>query len=168
MTRASLLAGAASPPGFSLAGIDVAGESVIQGTVLRDGSPVGGAHVRLLDTRGEFTAEVPTTSTGQFRFFARPGSWTVRTHAPGSARTSRAWSSAARWPSWSSRSDARSGARAGTRCDDARVSLRDDVVLETVGAEHLDVLARLSQLERHDLSEFRGSLPGPLACRLTP
>jgi predicted acetyltransferase/SAM-dependent methyltransferase len=36
-----------------------------------------------------------------------------------------------------------------------------DVVLQSVGAEHLEVLARLSQLERHDLSEFRGSRPGP-------
>ncbi len=35
-----------------------------------------------------------------------------------------------------------------------------EVVLQSVGAEHLDVLARLSQLERHDLSEFRGTLPG--------
>jgi len=35
-----------------------------------------------------------------------------------------------------------------------------EIVLESVGAEHLDVLARLSQLERHDLSEFRGTLPG--------
>jgi hypothetical protein len=83
MTRATLLDGAASPAGFSLDGIDVARESVIQGTVVRDGSPVGGAYVRLLDTRGEFTAEVPTTPSGQFRFFARPGTWTVRTHAPG-------------------------------------------------------------------------------------
>ncbi|MFN8157165.1 MAG: DUF1416 domain-containing protein [Candidatus Nanopelagicales bacterium] len=83
MTRATLLAGAASPAGFSLDGIDLAQESVVQGTVVRDGSPVGGAYVRLLDTRGEFTAEVPTTPAGQFRFFARPGTWTVRTHAPG-------------------------------------------------------------------------------------
>ena len=83
MTRATLLAGAASPAGFSLDGIDLAQESVVQGTVVRDGSPVGGAYVRLLDTRGEFTAEVPTTPSGQFRFFALPGAWTVRTHAPG-------------------------------------------------------------------------------------
>ena len=83
MTRATLLAGAASPAGFSLAGIDVAQESVVQGTVVRDGSPVGGAYVRLLDPRGDFTAEVPTTPSGQFRFFARPGTWTVRAHAPG-------------------------------------------------------------------------------------
>ena len=31
---------------------------------------------------GEFTAEVPTSATGQFRFFAAPGTWTLRTLAP--------------------------------------------------------------------------------------
>lgn len=58
-------------------------ETVIQGVVSREGLPVGGAYVRLLDGTGEFTAEVPTSATGQFRFFAAPGSWTVRTLAPG-------------------------------------------------------------------------------------
>ena len=33
--------------------------------------------------QGEFTAEVPTSATGQFRFFAAPGAWTLRTLAPG-------------------------------------------------------------------------------------
>ena len=37
------------------------------------GEPVDGAYVRLLDATGEFTAEVPTSATGQFRFFAAPG-----------------------------------------------------------------------------------------------
>ena len=38
------------------------------------GRPAGrGAYVRLLDRTGEFTAEVPTSATGQFRFFAAPG-----------------------------------------------------------------------------------------------
>ena len=58
--------------GLSLEGIDVTKETVIQGTVSRDGQPVGGAYVRLLDGSGEFTAEVPTSATGQFRFFAAP------------------------------------------------------------------------------------------------
>ena len=58
-------------------------ETVIQGTVTKDGQPVGGAYVRLLDSTGEFTAEVPTSATGQFRFFAAPGQWTLRTLAPG-------------------------------------------------------------------------------------
>jgi hypothetical protein len=34
--------------------------------------------VRLLDATGEFTAEVVTSPAGQFRFFAAPGTWTLR------------------------------------------------------------------------------------------
>ena len=69
--------------GLSLDGVNVAKEAVIQGQVLRSGDePVANAYVRLLDRSGEFTAEVPTSATGQFRFFAAPGTWTVRTLAP--------------------------------------------------------------------------------------
>ena len=56
----------------------MAKESVIEGTVTRAGQPVSAAYVRLLDSLGEFTAEVVTSATGQFRFFARPGEWTLR------------------------------------------------------------------------------------------
>jgi Protein of unknown function (DUF1416) len=69
--------------GVALEGIDVANEAVIQGVVSRAGAPVHGAYVRLLDGSGEFTAEVPTGEDGAFRFFARPGPWTVRALAPG-------------------------------------------------------------------------------------
>lgn len=68
--------------GPSLDGIDVSNEAIIQGVVLRHGAPVGNAYVRLLDKAGEFTAEVPTSATGHFRFFASPGPWTLRTLAP--------------------------------------------------------------------------------------
>jgi hypothetical protein len=68
--------------GPSTDGLDLTDESVVQGVVLRDGEPVSNAYVRLLDGNGEFTAEVPTSATGQFRFFAAPGSWTLRTLAP--------------------------------------------------------------------------------------
>jgi uncharacterized GH25 family protein len=68
---------------LSLEGIDVAAETVIQGTVTRGGQPEGGAYVRLLDSSGEFTAEVVTSATGAFRFFARPGAWTLRALASG-------------------------------------------------------------------------------------
>ena len=68
--------------GPDLAGIDVATETIIQGSVTRDGEPVAG-YVRLLDGGGEFTAEVPPSATGQFRFFAAPGSWTLRALVPG-------------------------------------------------------------------------------------
>lgn len=70
---------------LSLEGVDVAKESIIQGTVSRDGSALGGAYVRLLDASGEFTAEVVTSATGAFRFFAAPGDWTLRTLAPKAA-----------------------------------------------------------------------------------
>jgi hypothetical protein len=71
--------------GPSLEGVDVEKEAVIQGVVVtgEDADPVGNAYVRLLDRTGEFTAEVPTSATGQFRFFAGPGTWTLRTLAPG-------------------------------------------------------------------------------------
>jgi Protein of unknown function (DUF1416) len=68
--------------GPDLAGVDVASETIIQGSVTRDGEPITG-YVRLLDGGGEFTAEVPTSATGQFRFFAAPGTWTLRALVPG-------------------------------------------------------------------------------------
>lgn len=73
----------ATTGGLSTEGIDATKETVIQGVVSRGGEPLGGAYVRLLDSTGEFTAEVPTSVTGQFRFFAAPGSWTLRMLAPG-------------------------------------------------------------------------------------
>ena len=80
----------ATPGGPSLDGIDVTTQTIIQGVVLRDGddgvpngTPVGNAHVRLLDRDGEFTAELPTNLQGQFRFFATPGVWTLVVQAPG-------------------------------------------------------------------------------------
>ena len=72
----------ATKGGVSLDGVDVAKEAIIQGQVLKDDQPVGNASVRLLDRTGEFTAEVPTSAPGHFRFFAGPGEWTLRTLAP--------------------------------------------------------------------------------------
>lgn len=68
--------------GLSLDGVNVAKEAIVQGQVLRNGEPVGNAYVRLLDSTGEFTAEVPTSASGHFRFFAGEGEWTLRTLAP--------------------------------------------------------------------------------------
>ena len=76
--------------GVSLEGVDLATQAVIQGVVRRDDEPVAGAYVRLLDRSGEFTAEVPTSATGQFRFFAGPGPWTLRTLAPRATPVDRA------------------------------------------------------------------------------
>jgi hypothetical protein len=72
----------ASEGGLSLDGIDTKREAIVQGQVVRDGQPVPNAYVRLLDRSGEFTAEVPTSATGHFRFFAGDGDWTLRTLAP--------------------------------------------------------------------------------------
>jgi len=60
------------------ASVDVEKETVITGVVRSGTDPVGGAYVRLLDATGEFTAEVVTSPAGQFRFFAAPGTWTLR------------------------------------------------------------------------------------------
>jgi hypothetical protein len=81
----------ARPGGPSTDGIDLSKQTVIQGQILRDGSSdsvpngtaVSNGHVRLLDSTGEFTAEVPTNAEGQFRFFAAPGTWTLVVQAPG-------------------------------------------------------------------------------------
>jgi uncharacterized GH25 family protein len=72
----------ATAGGLSLDGVDVKKEAVVQGQVLKDGEPVPNAYVRLLDRTGEFTAEVPTSASGHFRFFAGNGEWTLRTLAP--------------------------------------------------------------------------------------
>jgi Protein of unknown function (DUF1416) len=81
----------ATPGGPSLDGVNLATQTVIQGVILKAGTDdsvpngvaVTNAHVRLLDSTGEFTAEVPTNLEGQFRFFAAPGSWTLVVQAPG-------------------------------------------------------------------------------------
>ncbi|MBU3751416.1 MAG: DUF1416 domain-containing protein [Mycobacterium sp.] len=59
-------------------GVDLGKETVITGRVVDgSGQTIGGAFVRLLDDSQEFTAEVVATATGDFRFFAAPGTWTV-------------------------------------------------------------------------------------------
>ena len=64
-------------------GIDLTKETVIYGQLTRADAPVPGAYVRLLDGTGEFTAEVVTSATGDFRFYAAPGQWTLSVLAPG-------------------------------------------------------------------------------------
>jgi Protein of unknown function (DUF1416) len=59
-------------------GTDLNKHTVLAGTVRMAGEPLGGAFVRLLDGDREFTAEVVSSASGQFRFFAAPGTWTIR------------------------------------------------------------------------------------------
>lgn len=71
------------------AGVDLTKETVIYGVVSKQDAPVAGAYVRLLDATGEFTAEVVTSATGDFRFYAAPGHWTLSVlHRDGKARKS--------------------------------------------------------------------------------
>jgi len=56
---------------------------------MRNGSAVPVGYARLLDSGGDFVAEVPLGEDGGFRFFAAPGSWTLRVLAPGDIRAER-------------------------------------------------------------------------------
>jgi hypothetical protein len=80
-TPSNIAAGCAAPDQSAPipASVDIHRETVLTG-ILRnaEGEPVGGAYVRLLDGSGEFTAEVVSSPEGVFRFFAAPGSWTLR------------------------------------------------------------------------------------------
>jgi hypothetical protein len=81
VTSANTAAGCAAPDQSAPlpASVDLEKETVITGTVVADsGEVVAGAYVRLLDSTGEFTAEVVTSPDGLFRFFAAPGTWTLR------------------------------------------------------------------------------------------
>ena len=64
-------------------------QTVVEGRVTRQGTPVSTGYARLLGTGGEFVAEVPLGDDGGFRFFAAPGSWTLRVLAPGDLRAER-------------------------------------------------------------------------------
>jgi uncharacterized protein YfaS (alpha-2-macroglobulin family) len=79
------MCGATQVDDLGLEGVDISKEAVIQGLVTRGGEPAAGAYVRLLDSNGDFTAEVVTSATGAYRFTARPGSWQLRALASGGA-----------------------------------------------------------------------------------
>jgi hypothetical protein len=74
--------------GGALTDAEATDQVVLSGKVVSAGEPVGGAFVRLLDGGGEFTAEVVSSAQGDFRFFAAPGSWTIRAlHRSGNGQT---------------------------------------------------------------------------------
>ena len=78
--------GCGAPAGGAAMPATASGEAVIEGHVTRGGAPVPVGYARLLNDGGEFVAEVPLGEDGGFRFFAAPGTWTVRVLAPGGAR----------------------------------------------------------------------------------
>ena len=81
--------GCGVPAGGAVA-TDVGSQAIGQGRVTRGGSGVPTGYARLLNSRGDFVAEVPLGEDGGFRFFAAPGTWTLRVLAPGGVRAERA------------------------------------------------------------------------------
>ena len=81
--------GCGAPAGGAARPADVGNQAVVEGHVTRDGAAVAVGYARLLNDGGEFVAEVPLGTDGGFRFFAAPGSWTVRVLAPGGVNTDR-------------------------------------------------------------------------------
>lgn len=77
--------GCGAPAGGAAITGSASGQAVIEGHVTQDGAPPRAGYARLLDDGGEFVAEVPLGEDGGFRFFAAPGTWTVRVLAPGGA-----------------------------------------------------------------------------------
>ena len=78
--------GCGAPAGGVAVTENSSGEAIIEGTVISGGAPAHVGYARLLNDEGEFVAEVPLGEDGGFRFFAAPGTWTVRVLAPGGAR----------------------------------------------------------------------------------
>jgi hypothetical protein len=76
------------------AAADAGTQAVVQGRVTQNGAGVPVGYARLLNSGGDFVAEVPLGEDGQFRFFAAPGSWTLRVLAPGDVRAERQVSAA--------------------------------------------------------------------------
>jgi hypothetical protein len=57
-------------------------QAIIEGRVCLGETPATG-YARLHDAGGDFAAEVPLNANGQYRFFARPATWTVKVLVPG-------------------------------------------------------------------------------------
>ena len=76
-------AGCGAPAGGAAVPADVGNQAVVAGQVTRGGAAVSPGYARLLNSGGDFVAEVPLGEDGGFRFFAAPGTWTVRVLAPG-------------------------------------------------------------------------------------
>ncbi len=81
--------GCGAPAGGVSAPATAGSQAVVEGKVTREGAAVSTGYARLLGTGDEFVAEVPLGSDGGFRFFAAPGSWTLRVLAPGGLRAER-------------------------------------------------------------------------------
>ena len=73
---------------------DAGNQAIVQGRVTKNGAAVQVGYARLLNSGGDFVAEVPLGEDGGFRFFAAPGDWTLRVLAPGGVKADRGVSAA--------------------------------------------------------------------------
>ena len=89
MSGTQAVADGCGAPADSALVTEAGNQAVVQGTVTQAGAPVSTGYARLLNSGGEFVAEVPLGEDGGFRFFAAPGSWTLRVLAPGNVRAER-------------------------------------------------------------------------------
>lgn len=87
MTGAPGNDGCGAPAGGAALPADAGDQAIVQGHVTKDGAAVLTGYARLLNNGGEFVAEVPLGADGGFRFFAAPGTWTVRVLAPGGIKS---------------------------------------------------------------------------------
>ncbi len=62
-------------------------ETTIQGSVRRAGNPLEGAYLTLKGASGEFVGEIRTDGSGRFRFYAKPGEWTLKCLTPAGQQT---------------------------------------------------------------------------------
>jgi Protein of unknown function (DUF1416) len=90
VSDAGQASGCGAPAGGIRVTAGVGSQAVVQGHVTSAGSPVAAGYARLLNTDGEFVAEVPLGDDGGFTFYAAPGDWTLRVMAPGGVRVDRA------------------------------------------------------------------------------
>ena len=81
--------GCGAPAGGAALPANAGSQAVVQGRVTQNGTAVPVGYARLLNEGGEFVAEVPLGDDGGFRFFAAPGTWTLRVLAPGGLRAER-------------------------------------------------------------------------------
>ena len=82
--------GCGAPAGGIRVTDGVGNQAVVQGHVTSSGTPVATGYARLLNTDGEFVAEVPLGEDGGFTFYPAPGDWTLRVLAPGGVRADQA------------------------------------------------------------------------------
>ena len=81
--------GCGAPAGGVKVTAGVGDQAVVRGHVTSSGTPVHSGYARLLNSEGEFVAEVPLGEDGGFTFYAAPGDWTLRVLAPGGVRVER-------------------------------------------------------------------------------